>query len=178
MSESEIWEAVADALVNALHPEFGTEWQEGGILWNAIHAVEEERDAALAEVERLRAENEMARAEKAEAEVARLRDAVLAYCAYDDSHTDSCALWLPYPTGTEPACDCPVRDLRAALDGRSYDPHPRADRPHGGDETWAESDVDNLIDTALAFHDLSGAVLALARVGRLLWAMGRGRRQP
>ena len=60
--------------------------------------------------------DEMARAEKAEAEVARLRDAVLAYCADDDSHTDSCALWLPYPTGTEPACDCPVRALRAALD--------------------------------------------------------------
>lgn len=85
MSESEIWEAVADALVNALHPEFGTEWQEGGILWNAIHAVEEERDAALAEVERLRDELTAVTAQRNDErrlvrdyaiEIARLREVV------------------------------------------------------------------------------------------------------
>lgn len=48
----------AEAIVDALHPEFGTEWREpDGVIWQAVHAVELERDAALAEAERLRTEN-------------------------------------------------------------------------------------------------------------------------
>lgn len=70
-------EIAQEALIGALHPEFGTEWREpDGVIWKAIHAVEVERDEALAQSERDLADALIykARWNEALAEVERLRE--------------------------------------------------------------------------------------------------------
>lgn len=113
-----LWPCAATRTATALREA----WAEVDALSSTLAAANRDAVEAHAEADLLRGSSspaDLAEILRLRVDAERLKDAVLAYCADDDSHAQACALWLPYPTGTEPACDCPVHDLRAALDGEA-----------------------------------------------------------